>query len=99
MASLGNRYVARLGFEDITSINVNYEFTTKYYLSVDQEFDMTQGANVYSSASIARRFDTFYMAVRYYYDETSKQSGFSFNLYPMGLGQGLDTNSFSTFHK
>jgi lipopolysaccharide export system protein LptA len=95
---LGNRYVADLN-SDITSINVNYQLATKYILSLDQEFDFTQGKNVYSSAAIVREFDTFYMAFRYYFDETTKQNGVSFNLYPMGLGAGLDTNSFNTFHK
>ena len=89
---IGNRYVAAVD-SNITSIAVNYELTTKYILSLDQEFDLTQGNNVYSSAAMIRRFDTFYMAFRYFFDETTKQNGISFNLYPMGLGHGLDTNS------
>jgi hypothetical protein len=94
---VGNRYVAALD-SNITSVHADYEFTTKYLLDVDQEFDFTQGKNVFSSVAMVRKFDTFIMALRYFYDETSKENGISFNVYPMGLGQGFDSGSFNTFH-
>jgi hypothetical protein len=95
---IANTYVADLS-SNITSVHADYELTPKYILDLDQEFDFIQGKNVYSSVSVLRKFDTFYMAVRYYFDETTGQSGFSFNLFPAGLGMGLDTSSFSTFRR
>jgi lipopolysaccharide export system protein LptA len=95
---IGNRYIDPLD-SNVTSVHLDYEMTRKYFLDVDQEFDFTQGKNVYSGVALIRQFDTFFMAFRYYYDETTKQNGFSFNLYPSGLGVGLDTNAFNTFRK
>ena len=94
---IGNRYIADLD-SNITSIHADYEMTSKYTLDLDQEFDFIQGKNVISSMALIRKFDTFLMAFRYYVDETTHESGFSFNLYPIGLGQGLDTNAFNTYH-
>ncbi len=95
---LGNRYIADLK-SNITSVHMDYEITPKYTLDIDQEFDFTLGKNVYSSAALIRRFDTFFMAIRYFYDETTRENSFSFNLYPTGLGYGLDTSSFNTFRR
>jgi lipopolysaccharide export system protein LptA len=95
---VGNRYIADLN-SNITSVHADYEMTSKYTLDLDQEFDFIQGKNVISSMAIVRKFDTFLMAFRYYVDETTHESGFGFNLYPIGLGQGLDTNAFNTYRK
>ena len=95
---IGNRYIDALS-SNITSVHMDYQMTSKYLFDVDQEFDFTQGKNVVSSAAIIRRFDTFLMAFRYTFDETTHENGVSFNLFPIGLGQGLDTQSFNTFRK
>lgn len=95
---IGNRYISDLN-SNITTISSNYELTTKYTLNFDQEFDFTQGHNVFSSIGLLRKFDTFYIAGRYFFDEVTGENGFSFNLYPIGLGQGLDTGSFQTFRR
>ena len=95
---VSNRYVADLN-SNITGIHVDYQMTPKYTLDLDQQFDFTQGQNVYSSAALVRQFDTFFMAIRYYVDETTNQKGVSFNIFPSGLGQGLDTSAFSTFRR
>lgn len=95
---IGNRYIADLN-SNITSVHADYEMTPKYTLDLDQEFDFTQGKNVISSVAVLRKFDTFFVSFRYYVDETTNDKGFSFNLYPIGLGQGFDTNSFQTFRR
>ena len=95
---VGNRYIADLN-SNITSVHVDYELTSKYSLDLDQEFDFTQGKNVFSSIAILRHFDTFIIAVRYFTDETTNESAFSFNIIPVGLGYGVDTSSFNTFHR
>src|SRR5258708_10286105 len=82
--SIVNRYMEELN-SNITSVAVTYELTSKYTINFDQEFDFTQGHNVFSSLGIARRFDTFYLAGEYFFDEVTGQSGFSFNIYPIGL--------------
>ena len=95
---IGNHYIADLR-SNITMFHADYEFTPKYLIDIDQQFDFTVGKDVQTSMSIARRFDTFMLAFRYYYDEITRENGFSFNFYPLGLGQGLDTNAFSTFKR
>jgi hypothetical protein len=95
---IGNRYVDALN-SNITSVHFDYQMTPKYLIDLDQEFDFTQGKNVYSSVAILRKLDTVFIAFRYYVDETTKQNGVSFNLYPIGLGAGLDTNAFNTFRR
>ena len=34
-----------------------------------------------------------------YVDEVTGQNGFSFNLYPIGLGRGVDSGAFQTFRR
>ena len=95
---IGNRYIADLA-SNITSVHLDYQFSPKYTFDVDQEFDFTQGKNVYSSLAILRTFDTFVMAVRYYYDETTSENSFSFNIFPIGLGYGVDSGQFNQYHR
>jgi len=95
---VSNRYIADLN-SNITGIHADYQISPKYTVSIDQQFDFTQGQNVYSSAAILRQFDTFVIAFRYFNDETSNQSGVTFNIYPTALGMGMDTSQFQTFHR
>lgn len=95
---VGNRYIDQLS-SNITSVHFDYELTYKYIIDADQEFDFTQGKNVYSSLGLLRRFDTFILSVHYNFNETTKQNGVSFNFYPIGLGAGLDSNALSSFLK
>ena len=95
---VGNRYIGVLD-SNITTIHADYELTKKYVISVDQEFDFTHGQNVYSNVSLVRRFDTFYLIGRYYFDEITGENGFSVNIAPLGFGQALDTGSFNTFRR
>lgn len=95
---ISNRYVADLN-SNITGVHADYQISPKYLIDLDQQFDFTQGKNVYSSASVIRQFDTFFMAFRYYFDETTNQNGISFNIYPQGLGTGVDTSQFNAFHR
>ncbi len=95
---IGNRYIGVLD-SNITSVHADYELSKKYVISVDQEFDFTHGQNVYSNVSIVRRFDTFYLIGRYFFDEVTGENGFSVNVIPYGFGQGIDTGSFNTFRR
>jgi hypothetical protein len=95
---IGNRYIDDLD-SNITSIAMNYELTSKYTISFGQQFDFSQGQNVQSSFSIQRHFDTFIFSGTYYFDEITGENGFSVNLYPIGLGQALDSGSLQTFRR
>jgi lipopolysaccharide export system protein LptA len=95
---IGNRYIGDAN-SNITSVHVDYQISSKYMLGLDQEFDFTQGHNVYSSIGLLRRFDTFYLVAGYSYDEVTKQNGFTFNIIPIGFGQGLNTGQFQTFRR
>jgi hypothetical protein len=95
---IGNRYVADLN-SNITTLHADYAVGPKYILDLDQEFDFTQGKNVYSSVAVIRQFDTFFLSFRYFFDETTRQNGVSFNISPIGLGRQLDTSSLGTFHR
>jgi hypothetical protein len=97
-AFIGNRYLADLD-SNITSIAMNYELTSKYTIAFGQQFDFSQGQNVQSNVSIQRHFDTFIFSATYYFDEITGENGFSVNLYPIGLGQALDTGSLQTFRR
>ncbi|MDB5290542.1 MAG: hypothetical protein JWL69_1783 [Phycisphaerales bacterium] len=95
---IGNRYLADLN-ANLTTVHADYQIGPKYVLDIDQEFDFTQGKNVYSSVALARQFDTFFLTFRYFFDETTRQNGVSFNIAPIGLGRQLDTGSLSAFHR
>ncbi|MDB5302731.1 MAG: hypothetical protein JWM97_280 [Phycisphaerales bacterium] len=95
---IGNRYIADLN-SNITTLHADYQVGPKYILDLDQEFDFTQGKNVYSSVAVIRQFDTFYLTFRYFFDETTRQNGVSFNIAPIGLGRQLDTGAFSAFRR
>ena len=78
----------------IATIAANYELSQKYSLLLEQSFDFTSRSNLNTQIMLIRKFDRFFMAVKFFHDETNNESGVSFNIYPEGLGYGADV--FST---
>lgn len=89
---LGNRYISDLN-SNITTIAATYEISPKYTIALGQSFDFGLDKNVSSNISIVRKFDRFIIVVRADRDQISGQTGFSFNFYPIGFGQGFATSS------
>src|SRR5205807_2227934 len=86
---IDNRYIADL-HSNITTFSMGYEVSPKYTLSFAQAFDFSHGQNVSSSASLLRRFDAFFVVFRASRNDTTGETGFGFNVFPNGLGAGLD---------
>ena len=86
---LGNRYIDELN-SNITSIAVSYELTPKYTVVASQAFDFGISENVNSSFGVLRQFDAFFVAVSASHDSINDQSAFNFNIYPKGLGFGIN---------
>ena len=95
---IGDRYIGDDN-SNITSIHADYEISKKYIVSLDQEFDFIHGQDVSSSIALVRRFDTFYLIGRYFYDEVTRDNGFSINVLPLGFGGGVDTGAFQTYRR
>jgi hypothetical protein len=89
---LGTRYISDLN-SNITTIAVTYEISPKYTIAIGQSFDFGLDKNVSSNISFVRKFDRFIIVVRADRDQISGQTGFSFNFYPIGFGQGFATSS------
>jgi hypothetical protein len=91
---LGNRYIDELQ-SNISSIAVTYELTPKYMVSISQNYDFGLGQNVSSGIALLRQFDAFFMQVNFGHDSTSDQTAFNFNIYPKGLGYGINAEQLS----
>jgi hypothetical protein len=91
---LGTRYIEDLD-SVIASIAMEYILTTKYSVALSQSYDFgDEDGNVYSSASLRRKFDRFHMLFTLYHDEHENESGFKFAVYPEGLiGIGGDSST------
>ncbi|MDQ3440137.1 MAG: LPS assembly protein LptD, partial [Planctomycetota bacterium] len=91
---VGTRYIEDLD-SVIASIVAEYMLTTKYSVSLSQSYDFgDEDGNVYTSASVRRKFDRFHMLFTLYHDEHEDESGFKFAVYPEGLiGIGGDSSS------
>ena len=85
---IGTRYIADLN-SNVATVEANYELDKKYTISATQSFDFASNKDVYYTFALIRKFDNFAVSVRVYYDETTAQKGFSFNLQPFGLARGL----------
>lgn len=88
---VGTRYIEVLN-SNITTVAVTYQLTPKYTIGVSGSYDFGEGDRVRNSLTLTRKFDRFFMAVQVYRDETNDESGFTFNLYPEGITQGLGSN-------
>jgi hypothetical protein len=86
---LGNRYIDELE-SNITSIALSYELSPKYTITFSQNYDFGLGENVSTGMALLRQFDAFFAQVSVGHDNTTDQSTFNFNIYPKGLGYGVN---------
>ena len=91
---LGNRYIDELG-SNITSIALSYQLSPKYTLTFAQNYDFGLGQNVSTGIALLRQFDAFFVQVSVGHDNTTDQSSFNFNIYPKGLGYGVNAEQLS----
>ncbi|HSU67043.1 MAG TPA: hypothetical protein VLJ39_09240, partial [Tepidisphaeraceae bacterium] len=93
---VGNRYIADLN-SNIVSIQANYQISPKYSVGFGQSFDFGLGKDVASNISVVRSFDRFIMAFTFSHDQISNETGFSFNISPIGFGaqgsQGIGSSA------
>lgn len=92
---LGTRYIDQLD-SNITTIAVDYQISSRYNIAIAQAFDFGVGENVVSSASLIRKFDTLFIVIKGFYNQTTEQSGFGFSIVPRGLAAGVDSDVLNT---
>ena len=84
----------------IGTFAMNYQLSPKYSVGFRQSYDFADTLGVYSSVTVQRRFDRFFLFATAYNDSTSGENGFGFGFYPEGLGRGLSTDELqSSFAK
>ncbi|HEX8915648.1 MAG TPA: LPS assembly protein LptD [Humisphaera sp.] len=88
---VGTRYIDEIN-SNITTVAIDYQLSSKYNLSIAQAFDFGLGENVVSSVGVIRKFDTFFLVLRAFHNETTDQSGVSFNITPRWLKASADTD-------
>jgi hypothetical protein len=94
-----NRYISDLD-SDVTSVHIDYQISPKYTVALDQSFDFNVSKEVYSGIGLARRFDSFTVAVQYTHNETDHTDSFSFSILPAGLAYGVGTSALAnSFHQ
>lgn len=86
---LGNRYIDELN-SNISSVAVIYQLSPKYTLVASQAFDFGISENVNSGFGVVRQFDAFVVEVSASHDSITGQRNFNFNIYPKGIGFGLN---------
>jgi lipopolysaccharide export system protein LptA len=89
---VGNRYIADLG-SNITTAAIEYQISPKYSIVLAQSYDFGLGQDVASEVEVTRRFDAFTVVVKAVHDESTDQNGFGFNIFPNGVGYGLDSGA------
>jgi LPS transport system D len=80
---LGLRYIEQEN-SDLATASISYQLTTKYTLILTQSYDFGQ-KDVATYFSMVRQFDRLTCAATIYHDSTTGDSGFEFNVYPVGL--------------
>lgn len=91
---VGMRYIEELD-SSIATLAFSYDLSRKYTIGTRQSFDFGDETNVYSSFSLLRKFDKFFVMLNYYRDNNDGESGFGFALFPEGLGAGASTDQLS----
>ncbi len=91
---VGNRYIADLN-SNITTVALDYELSSKYTVNFSQSFDFGTGNNVETSVGVTRKFDAFFAVFRAFHNETTNQNGVGINVYPNGVGYGLNTDALN----
>lgn len=92
---VGTRYIADLN-SNITTASIDYQISSRYNIALGQSFDFSQGENVVSTMSLIRKFDTLFLVVKAFYNQTTDQNGFSISLVPRGLAAGVDSETLNT---
>lgn len=96
---VGTRYIADLN-SNITSVQFQYQISPKYTVVLGQDFDVGLGQNVSTSVAIIRSFDRFILEVSGYHNQIGNTTGISFNIYPLGFGQGVGSSTLQgPFHR
>jgi hypothetical protein len=90
---VGTRYIEELN-SAITTVAVQYQISSKYSVMLRESFDFGERHDVLQSISLTRKFDRFFVVLSIYRDEVEDESGFSFALYPEGLGAGFSSTGF-----
>jgi hypothetical protein len=88
---IGTRYIADL-HSNIITIEANYKLDDKYSIAASQSFDLAQSKDVFYSFSLTRNFDNLSMSARFYFDQATNNSGFSFNVQPFGIGRSVNAD-------
>jgi lipopolysaccharide export system protein LptA len=86
---IGTRYIDEVA-SNVTTIAVQYDLTPRYSLSLVQSYDFIADGNVVSAVSLLRQFDSFFVQASVVHDATSDLSSFNFNIFPKGLGYGVN---------
>lgn len=87
---VGVRYIGQIN-STIATLAANYELTAKYSLRLVQNVNLGDRQNQDSRISLIRKFDRFFIAATVYYDAVDDESGFSFGIFPEGLGYGISS--------
>ena len=89
---LSLRYINELNSE-IATIAATYELSPKYILGGRVAYDFGNDSDVYTAASIERKFDRYSLLVSVYNDQSSSEHGIFFGIYPEGLGNGASSDA------
>ncbi len=92
---VGTRYIEELN-SNIATVFLNYEISKKYSVEFSQNYDFGLGQNVSSNLAFVRHFDRFFAIFRVYHNSTNDESGFGINIFPTGLGYGLNSDQLQS---
>ena len=96
---VGLRYIDELN-SAIGTFAINYQMTAKYSFGFRQSYNFADTLDVYSSATVQRRFDRFFLYLTVFNDSTTGDNGFGVGFFPEGLGRGLSSDALqNSFNK
>ncbi len=88
---IGTRYIADLD-SNIITLEANYKLDDKYSIAASQSFDLAQSKDVFYSFQLTRNFDNLSMSARFYFDQSTGDQGFGFNIQPFGFGKSANAD-------
>jgi hypothetical protein len=80
----GLRYIEPFS-SNIMTLAMDYQVTPKYLLSLSQQYDFGDGANVRTAGTVTRRFDKFWLQVYGSVDRRNEENRIGFNFVPEGV--------------
>lgn len=92
----GVRYIGQIN-STIASLAATYQISTKYTVSFNQSFNLSERRNQNSSVTLTRHFDRLFVSVSAYYDAVNETSGFSFSILPEGFDIGVGSDALNQF--